>query len=511
VAEIKICTRVFRQNQYPNFDYEGQSKFAKKNRDLHLTVYGALDIIQKHNNTLTTTENEVQLIKSSQENRIQEIRNLNIDLKQKLDFEIEQRKLNESSIISKMSELFSKVDGEKSKSVNLKRDFEIFKKETNTRLDDEYKQISSTFSNTKEIILSNSSEKIEKAKDDIQHKLIEMQKSAMAESQKFEKFKQNFHVDLDSKIEKLKVFFLEELNHHVNELKNNFTKLNDIVNKLNEGITLIELQNDERNRRYEKVLNAEINSRKSKNAEYNEKLHNYNEKLSVTVQSLQASFEKLTTKVDTTRNQFVDRNEFFSIEKRIDDVKAEIFQNNLKSSSLKETIGQLETNSNNQALKIKDLNDQLSQIENSKMVLINNRIEKLPSKEDFINLKIENEQKLEKEIQRIIKQNDIQYSDIKKSTDDRYDQMSSLLNSSNNRFQQKINMNEKLIKDQISLQNEYQQKYLNMFKDETKALIISNEENKKDEFAYIEEKLKNSIDVNEKFYESRIKTKNLFN
>lgn len=43
--------------------------------------------------------------------------------------------------------------------------------------------------------------------------------------------------------------------------KNNLSKLNDSLKKLNEGLTLIERQNEERNRRFEKVLNAEINSR----------------------------------------------------------------------------------------------------------------------------------------------------------------------------------------------------------------------------------------------------------
>lgn len=40
------------------------------------------------------------------------------------------------------------------------------------------------------------------------------------------------------------------------------------------------------------------------------------------------------------------------------------------------------------------MNDLISQIDNSKLVLINNRIDKLPTKEDFFSFKVETEEKV---------------------------------------------------------------------------------------------------------------------
>ena len=72
-------------------------------------------------------------------------------------------------------ELYSKIDEEKSKFLDLFRDFENFKRDTNARSEENQNRLFYAISNSKETIWSNILEKIEKLKNDIQLKLKELE------------------------------------------------------------------------------------------------------------------------------------------------------------------------------------------------------------------------------------------------------------------------------------------------------------------------------------------------
>lgn len=72
-------------------------------------------------------------------------------------------------------DLTTKLDEEKSKFIDLFRDFESFKRDTNTRSEENHNRLLHAISNSKEIIWSNTLEKFEKFKNDIQLKLRELE------------------------------------------------------------------------------------------------------------------------------------------------------------------------------------------------------------------------------------------------------------------------------------------------------------------------------------------------
>ena len=70
------------------------------------------------------------------------------------------------------------------------------------------------------------------------------------------------------------------------------------IKKLNEGLNLIELQSDERGRKFEQVVSAEIKSRKQKEKDMNERLESYNQKFTYAIQSFQSTVGNLSNRLN---------------------------------------------------------------------------------------------------------------------------------------------------------------------------------------------------------------------
>ena len=66
---------------------------------------------------------------------------------------------------------------------------------------------------------------------------------------------------------------------------------------MNEGLNLIEQQNDETRRQLEKVMSAEIKLRKQTDANFDERLQNYDEKFTYAMSSFQAALGSLGNKL----------------------------------------------------------------------------------------------------------------------------------------------------------------------------------------------------------------------
>jgi hypothetical protein len=79
------------------------------------------------------------------------------------------------------------------------------------------------------------------------------------------------------------------------------TRNYDSIRKLSEGLNLIEQQYDERFKKLEQVISAEIKLRKNNEKDMTEKLENYNEKFTFAMQSFQSTLGSLGTRLSEQR------------------------------------------------------------------------------------------------------------------------------------------------------------------------------------------------------------------
>lgn len=85
------------------------------------------------------------------------------------------------------------------------------------------------------------------------------------------------------------------------------TKHTESVKKLSEGLNLIELQNDERGRKFEQVIQAEIKSRKHNEKDFGERLENHNQKFTYAMQSFQSTLGNLSQRISDQKETVDDQ------------------------------------------------------------------------------------------------------------------------------------------------------------------------------------------------------------
>ena len=92
--------------------------------------------------------------------------------------------------------------------------------------------------------------------------------------------------------------------------------------------------------------------------------------------------------------QFVSRKEFETHEKKQERVQSDLTQLEIGVKSLKDTLGSQQTVNEQQASKLKDMNEILYKIDNVQIPTINTRLGQLPTKDDLTSLRRDNEQQV---------------------------------------------------------------------------------------------------------------------
>ncbi|CAF0933988.1 unnamed protein product [Brachionus calyciflorus] len=468
-----------------------------KTRRLEDETRQHMEVVRKQQDSMAITENNISALKIQLAHKIEEVKNLNTDVKNKIDSDREDRRLIEQQINSKLYELKSIIEDEKQRHIESTRSLESLKRELYQNLEIERNRINSIVSDVKESALASANDKTEKNKEEFNTKFREIERILQGETESLSKYYQNLKESTEHKIENFKRILEDEILNYRNETKTFSSKTTDSIKKLNEGLTLIELHNEESKRRFEKVINAEISSRKLAEKDIQDKLEGYNDKLTSSNKTLQTTINNLTSRLNEIKDQYVTRKDFESLEKKHVELQSESVQNNLKISTLKESLSNQTIIQEQNTSKLKKHGDLISQIENVRIPLLEDNIHKLPSKDDLANFKIETEEKISEEIVRIIKQNDIQHSEIKKMAEDRLDELNTQLSNFNNKLTQKINNTDKTVKDQIALQNEFQLKTMTTLKDETKKAIQNYDEKNKEDLETLEKKFLSSQQKNE--------------
>lgn len=158
-----------------------------------------------------------------------------------------------------------------------------------------------------------------------------------------------------------------------------------------------------------------------------EKLDNYNEKFTFAMQSFQSTVGNLSTRLTETKeqvgltyhqifrlenkiyvfvkivnfcvsfslkNQFVSNKDFELSEKKIDRLQSDLSQTDTQINALKESIRSNSNSQEQQASKIKEINDTIYKLDNVQIPAINTRLGQLATKDEFNNLKTESQEKV---------------------------------------------------------------------------------------------------------------------
>lgn len=88
--------------------------------------------------------------------------------------------------------------------------------------------------------------------------------------------------------------------------KENFQKTSESIRKLNDGLNLVEQQNDETRRQLEKVMSAEIKLRKQRDKDFEDRLQSYNDKFMYSISSFQATIGSLGQRLNEQKDTVSD-------------------------------------------------------------------------------------------------------------------------------------------------------------------------------------------------------------
>jgi hypothetical protein len=169
--------------------------------------------------------------------------------------------LNIYFLNSRYGELNSVVNEEKQKYNECIRSIEALKRQINQNMESEKIKVNSLVLETKDLISVSANEKIDRVRDELMSRIRDLEKAISDELDHKTKYLKNVKETSDIKLDGLKRYIDDEIKMNRDEIKDANVKTLESVKVLNDGLNLIEKQNEERTKRFEKVISAEIKLR----------------------------------------------------------------------------------------------------------------------------------------------------------------------------------------------------------------------------------------------------------
>jgi len=215
---------------------------------------------------------------------------------------------------------------------------------------------------------------------------------------------------------------LEQINNFKGTQIQKYNKLNDIYN-----IIL-----DEKNNKYEELLNKEKNT-----PNIEEEINKINEKYEKEINELNNKLDNIIKENEDLKNKINSNSEFKYTEKDIDDLKKNsLNEKNKIEESYKKQIESLNDD-------IKKINEKINECENNIKIKELEKKNKEEEKEKELNKKEENiiPSKIEKiDIMEFVKKHDLEYSKNKKEANKKFDNQLKELNLKVNQLTEEINI-----------------------------------------------------------------------
>ncbi|KAH3863811.1 hypothetical protein DPMN_026811, partial [Dreissena polymorpha] len=273
-----------------------------------------LDSMRKQSDMHSLADVSNTQLRGQVEQRLSELRDVLMDLRGKHETEQSERRNLEKLMQAKINELNTALGEQARKREENMHTVDMVLREKEHAAQAEKLQLNSKLSGTVEDVNKRLTAKEMKLKDEIQAKYQQLEKILQREQQSRQEYEKSSREEADRKWQTLRKALEEELQILKESIGTERGKNRDTITKLDQSITIVEKQLAENKKQVDKVMAAEIKSRKIHELGTQEKISIVNDKLQIATSSLQqaiggvsqnlsSSTEKIKRELKTMLNE----------------------------------------------------------------------------------------------------------------------------------------------------------------------------------------------------------------
>ncbi|CAF3503652.1 unnamed protein product [Rotaria socialis] len=379
---------------------EVRQKTRKLEDDQRLTN----DFVRKQQETINAGDLLFNAFRTAYDQKMNEHRDLFNEIKTRLEFEREDRRLVEAQLTSKLNDVQSTVNSTRSTQSEIVKTMENMRRESITQIEQTHIRLRQEMNDMNNQSLQRTADKLDRLRDEIDYKMKETEKETTKKS-------------------------------------------SESLRKLNDGITLIEQQTDENRRKIEKVLDAEIKSRKQQYKELADIITKTDEKSNYQIATIQASIATINTRIADLRD-LSNKPEIINLNRRLDTMEHTHRETDGNIQALTNHLADLSSRYTATDARVRQTEDKIKVDEQTVRDLAA-RVALLPTTEDITSVRRELSEKIRSDLQKGLQQQDENLSQTLVKHEQRINSIRVDLNVLEEQISQRMAQNEQQLSNQI--------------------------------------------------------------
>lgn len=246
-----------------------------------------LDTLRKQGDLQSHTDQNTSHLRGQVETRLTELRDVIMDLRTRQDAETNDRRSLEQALQQRVNELNMALSEQNRKREEAMHAMDMIHREREHAAETEKLKLHSKLTETMDEMNKRLLTKEIKLREEIQEKHLQLEKVFQAEHEKRSEHERKIREENEKRWAALKKMSDEEMHNVKEALKSERGKNKESIQKLDESISLVEKQLQEQKRQSDKIIAAEIKSRKDHERRTLENVEHVQEKLQVATATLQ--------------------------------------------------------------------------------------------------------------------------------------------------------------------------------------------------------------------------------
>ncbi|XP_067670817.1 coiled-coil domain-containing protein 154-like isoform X2 [Haliotis asinina] len=257
-----------------------------------------LESMRKQGDIQTQTNSSTTHLRGQVETRMGEIRDVILDLRTRQDQESTDRRSLEQTLQLRTNELKQLIAEQNRKREESMHALDMIAREKEHQAESERMKQQAKIGESLEDINKRILNKEIKLREEVQDKYVQLEKLLQKEQAARNEYERRSREEVEAQYQNMKKMTDSEIQALRDLIKNDRSKSKETLLKLNDAITLLEKQMQENKKQVDKILSAEIKSRKEREKKTDDKLDNLQEKLAVATMTLQQAIGGVTTQLN---------------------------------------------------------------------------------------------------------------------------------------------------------------------------------------------------------------------
>ncbi|CAF0729266.1 unnamed protein product [Rotaria sordida] len=405
------------------------------------------DLVRKQQETINAGDLLFNSFRTAYDQKMNEYRDLFNEIKSRLDFEREDRRLVEAQLTSRLNDAQSTINSTRSTQTEIVKTMENMRRESISQIEQTHVRLRQEMSDMNNQMIQRTIDKLDRLRDEMEYKTKENEKNHQLENEQRQRQLQSMQSDFEQQIETLKSIMNEEQGRIYNEIRETTRKSAESLRKLNDGITLIEQQTDENRRKIEKVLDAEIKSRKQQYKELADTITKADEKSNYQIGTIQSSISNINTRLAELRD-LSNKPEIININRRLDTIEHTHRESNGNIQTLTNHLADLSSRHTANDTRLRQTEDKIKEDEQTVRDLAA-RIALLPTTEDVVSVRRDLNDKIRNDLQKGMQQHEENLSQALVKHEQRINNVRVDLNVLEEQINQRMTQNDQQLANQI--------------------------------------------------------------